>query len=73
MKMSVSLPEEDVEFLDTYAKDRRMGSRSAALHKAVNLLRAAELADAYEDAWDSWSSSSDSQAWDTALADGLGS
>lgn len=73
MKMSVSLPEEDVEFLDAYARDQRVGSRSAALHKAVNLLRAAQLADAYEDAWDSWSSSSDSEVWDTALADGLGS
>lgn len=71
MKMSVSLPEEDVEFLDTYVKDHDAGSRSAALHKAVELLRTAQLADAYEDAWASWASSDDSAAWDAALADGL--
>ena len=71
--MSVSLPDEDVEFLDTYAKDHGTGSRSAALHEAVGLLRAAQLADAYEDAWTSWDSSGDAEAWDTALADGLDS
>ena len=73
MKVSVSLPEEDVEFLDTYAKDRTAGSRSAALHDAVGLLRAAQLAGAYEDAWASWESSDDAEIWDTAAADGLSS
>jgi Arc/MetJ-type ribon-helix-helix transcriptional regulator len=73
MKVSVSLPEEDIEFLDTYVKDHRAASRSAALHRAVGLLRTAQLADAYEDAWTSWDSSDDSDAWDTALTDGLDS
>ncbi len=73
MKMSVSLPEEDVEFLDAYVKDHSAGSRSAALHEAVGLLRAAQLAGAYEDAWASWASSDDAGAWDAALADGLDS
>jgi Arc/MetJ-type ribon-helix-helix transcriptional regulator len=73
MKMSVSLPEEDVAFLDNYVKDRAVGSRSAALHEAVVLLRAAQLAGAYEDAWASWQSSDDSEIWDTAVADGLSS
>jgi Arc/MetJ-type ribon-helix-helix transcriptional regulator len=63
MKMSVSLPEEDVEFLDSYVKDQSAGSRSAALHKAVGLLRAAQLAGAYDDAG----------SWNAALADGLDS
>jgi len=73
MKTSVSLPAEDLEFLDAYVRDHGAGSRSAALHKAVDLLRAEQLAHDYEDAWDSWSSSGDSQAWDAALADGLDS
>ncbi len=71
--MSVSLPEEDIEFLDTYVKDQSAASRSAALHKAVGLLRAAQLADAYEDAWASWSASDDPGAWESALTDGLDS
>jgi Arc/MetJ-type ribon-helix-helix transcriptional regulator len=72
MKTSVSLPEEDVEFLDTYVRDRAARSRSAALHEAVGLLRAAQLAGAYEDAWASWDSRSDgARDWDTVAADGL--
>lgn len=73
MKMSVSLPEEDIEFLDTYVKGHGAGSRSAAVHEAVGLLRSAQLADSYEDAWTSWATSDDAEAWDTALADGLDS
>ena len=49
MKLSVSLPDDDVEYLDEYARVQRLESRSAALHKAVRLLRASELGGAYED------------------------
>lgn len=50
MKVSVSLPDADVEFLDAYAQSQGLDSRSAALQKAVRLLRASELGAAYEDA-----------------------
>ena len=73
MKVSVSLPEEDVEFLDSYAQAQGIQSRSAAVHRAVGLLRATQLGEAYEDAWDSWESSDDAGAWESAAADGLGS
>jgi Arc/MetJ-type ribon-helix-helix transcriptional regulator len=72
MKVSVSLPDDDVEFLDSYAHAQKMGSRSAALHKAVGLLRTSQLAAAYEDAWDSWTESGDAGAWEAAADDGLG-
>jgi Arc/MetJ-type ribon-helix-helix transcriptional regulator len=71
MKVSVSLPEEDVEYLDAYARDQRLGSRSAALHKAVRLLRAAELGAEYESAWEEWDRSGDADVWGTTAADGL--
>jgi Arc/MetJ-type ribon-helix-helix transcriptional regulator len=71
MKVSVSLPEEDVEYLDAYARDQRLGSRSAALHKAVRLLRAAELGAEYESAWAEWDRSGDAEDWDGTAADGL--
>ncbi len=32
MKVSVSLPDSDVDFLDTYASTQGLASRSAALH-----------------------------------------
>ncbi|MGH2394348.1 MAG: ribbon-helix-helix domain-containing protein, partial [Candidatus Limnocylindria bacterium] len=49
MKLSVSLPPEDVEFLDAYARAQRIGSRSAVLHRAIRLLRASELSADYAD------------------------
>lgn len=71
MKVSVSLPEEDIEFLDAYAAAQGIASRSAVLHKAVRLLRAAGLGTAYEDAWTAWASSGDEGAWATTAGDGL--
>jgi Arc/MetJ-type ribon-helix-helix transcriptional regulator len=73
MKVSVSLPEDDVAFLDAYARDQGMDSRSAAVHQAVGLLRTNQLSAAYEDAWESWDASDDAAAWDAAIGDGLGS
>ena len=72
MKVSVSLPDEDVEFLDSYAQAQGIESRSAAVHKAVGLLRATQLGEAYEEAWASWAGSGDDSAWEVAAADGLG-
>ncbi len=71
MKLSVSLPEEDVEYLDEYARAQGLDSRSAALQKAVRLLRASELGAAYEDAWTEWAAGEDAEFWEAATADGL--
>jgi len=73
MKVSVSLPVEDVEFLDEYASRHGYGSRSAALHKAVRVLKSAALSAAYEDAWREWESQGDSSLWETTAGDGLSS
>jgi metal-responsive CopG/Arc/MetJ family transcriptional regulator len=43
MKLSVSLPEEDVALLDAYARATGLPSRSAAVQHAVRLLRHADL------------------------------
>lgn len=48
-----------------------MASRSAAVHRAVRLLRATELGPAYEDAWTQWEASDDSDLWNNATSDGL--
>ncbi len=71
MKVSVSLPSEDVDYLDAYAREQRLGSRSAALHKAVRLLRAAELGADYESAWEEWDRSEEAEDWDRTAGDGL--
>jgi Arc/MetJ-type ribon-helix-helix transcriptional regulator len=72
MKVSVSLPAEDVEFLDAYVLETEAGSRSAALHRAVRLLRASRLGDEYAAAWDEWAGSDDAGLWDAVSPDGLG-
>ena len=72
MKLSVSLPDEDIEFLDAYAKAQGIPTRSAVMQKAVRLLRSAALGPSYEDAWGEWSDSGEAAAWETTLADGLG-
>jgi Arc/MetJ-type ribon-helix-helix transcriptional regulator len=71
MKLSVSLPEEDVEFLDAYAATQGFASRSAVVHRAVRLLKASELGNAYEDAWDEWEAAGEADAWEATAADGL--
>ena len=70
MKLSVSLPEEDIATLDSYAKTAGLPSRSAALHHAVRLLRESDLEGDYEAAWAEWESSGDQAAWAAADADG---
>lgn len=72
MKVSVSLPEEDVEFLDAYAAAKDIPSRSAVVHKAVRLLKASDLGASYEEAFEEWESSGEGREWDWAVADGLG-
>jgi len=71
MKLSVSLPDEDVEFLDAYAAAQGFPSRSAVVHRAVRLLRASELGAADEDAWEEWEAAGEADAWDATTADGL--
>lgn len=71
MKLSVSLPDDDIEFLDEYARARRVESRSAVLHRAVRLLRATELTGDYEDAWQEWTTSGEAAAWEVTAPDGL--
>ena len=71
MKLSVSLPAEDVEFLDEYARKQGIESRSAALLRAVRLLKGVGLGSSYEEAWDDWQRTGEADLWDVTLADGL--
>jgi Arc/MetJ-type ribon-helix-helix transcriptional regulator len=71
MKVSVSLPGEDVAFLDEYANTHAFSSRSAVLHEAIQALRFGDLGDAYRDAWDEWKESGDAALWDTTTGDGV--
>lgn len=71
MKLALSLPEEDVEFLDNYAATHGMGSRSAVVQEAVRMLRSSELSNAYESAWSGWAEDGDDEMWNAAASDGV--
>ena len=71
MKLSVSLPERDVELLDDFARAAGLSSRSAAVLYAIRLLRLPDLEQEYAAAWDEWESSGEEAAWQAATGDGL--
>lgn len=70
MKLSVSLPEEDVAFLNAYAEAHAL-SRSAAIHHAIHALRSGQLSDDYGQAWAEWATNDDAHHWDAVSGDGL--
>ena len=70
MKLSISLPEEEVGFLDDYARSQGIESRSGVVKEALRLLRTMELTDDYAAAWAEWHDD-DSRAWDQSSGDGL--
>jgi len=70
MKISMSLPEQDLTFLDAYVEERGLPSRSAALHRAIRLLRATQLGSSYEAAWAEWTQEEE-VVWSATTQDGL--
>lgn len=71
MKVSVSLPEDDVAFVDEYAARSGDASRSSVVHRAIGLLRMAELEDAYAEAWQEWDAGGHAEQWEATIADGV--
>jgi metal-responsive CopG/Arc/MetJ family transcriptional regulator len=71
MKLSVSLPDEDVAVLDEFARVTGLSSRSAAVHHAVRMLRLPELEQNYETAWNEWETSGEQAAWSVTSTDGI--
>ncbi|WP_330183412.1 ribbon-helix-helix protein, CopG family [Nocardia sp. NBC_01503] len=70
MKLSVSLSEDDVAALDDEVCRSGLPGRSAAIAKAIALLRSSALEDAYEQAWDEWESTGEEAVWAAASDDG---
>lgn len=70
MKLSISLAEEEVGFVDAYARSQGIKSRSGVIQTALRLLRTSELADDYASAWTEWDEEGD-RTWDRSSRDGL--
>lgn len=71
MKVSLSIPPEDVEYVDEQTRRGLFPSRSAAVHAAIRMMRDREYSDSYAEAWDEWDASGDAALWAATLGDGL--
>lgn len=71
MKISISLPDDDVAVLDEYARQMGLPSRSAAVQRAIHLLKSAEVEADYAAAWDEWVESGAEADWDVTTGDVL--
>jgi len=69
MKLSVSLPDEDVAFIDEFARQHGT-NRSAALHSAVIELRDRNLSEDYAAAYQELDPE-DAALWDSTAGDGI--
>lgn len=72
MKLSVSLPDDDVAALDEYVRATGLPSRSAGLQKVLRRLRYASLEQDYAEAFDEWYASGEAEAWEAVVGDGIG-
>ena len=64
MKLSVSLPDDECEFLDQCVADCLYPSRSAVLLRALRLLKSADLGKMYAEAFEEWTLSDEGKLWD---------
>ncbi len=64
MKLSVSLPDAECDFLDQCVQDGRYPSRSAVLLRALRLLKSADLGAMYGAAFEEWELSEEGSDWD---------
>lgn len=71
MKLSVSIPDEDVAVLDRYVREAGLPSRSAGVQQALRRLRRPSLQQDYADAYAEWEDSGEAKVWDAVTADGL--
>jgi Arc/MetJ-type ribon-helix-helix transcriptional regulator len=70
-KVSVSLDDQDVEFLDYQTAQGRFPSRSAGVAAGVRLLRDLDLADSYAEAFAEWNAAESDRLWDSTAGDGI--
>ena len=64
MKLSVSLPDDECEFLDQCVADGLYPYRSAVLLRALRLLKSADLGKMYAEAFEEWTLSDEGKLWD---------
>jgi Arc/MetJ-type ribon-helix-helix transcriptional regulator len=71
MKLSVSLPDEQVRALDRLVAEQGLATRSAAVQRAVALYVIDGLQTEYDKAFEDWEASGDAAAWEPVVGDGI--
>ncbi|WP_062518827.1 ribbon-helix-helix domain-containing protein [Demequina silvatica] len=75
VKLSISLPEDDIKVLDALVAAGAASNRSAAVHSAIERLveaeRERELEAQLIDAMREWKDSGEHAAWDGVAGDGV--
>ena len=67
-KLSINLPADVVEFVDSYASSHGSGSRSGVVRAALRILHASQIADDYEAAWSD--QDEEYETWEPVTSDG---
>lgn len=70
MKLSITLPDKDVAYIDRHIADHDEPSRSAVIRKAIERLRHEELSEAYGELCKEWGTEDD-LLWETTVGDGI--
>jgi antitoxin ParD1/3/4 len=68
-KLSISLTEDLVKFIDSYRTDRGLKARSEVIDRALRLLKQHSLEVAYEEAYAEMAQ--EAALWDATVGDGL--
>lgn len=71
MKLGISLPDDEVAFLDREVAAGHATSRSAGIQAALRELREQRLDAEYDAAWREWDGSEDQALWDSTEGGGL--
>lgn len=71
MRLTVSLPESEAEFLRRYQEQHQMASRSAVVAQALKVLREASLVEQYRQADDEWHESGEARVWEATAGEGI--
>ena len=71
IKLSVSVDQTFVPFIERYQHNHTIRTKSEVVERALELLRKAELEQAYKEAAQDWLENPDAALWENTVGDGI--
>jgi hypothetical protein len=71
VKLSVSVDQGFVPFIERYQHNHTVRTKSEVVERALELLRKAELEQAYKEAAQDWLENPDAALWENTVGDGI--